>query len=1108
MSTYKPIVISPTSYSGGARASGVSLPAASAKKSPSSAETGGTSGGVSLVPYSSPAKALEAQVQKKGVGVVGRTFATFGDLAANILVGAAKSLEGVVDFGMTAAGAVGGVFSDEFQSEVRRMVEYDFVGDHIADPLEELTESSYLNELRIGGKSVGEAVELIAQGVGGMLPSIGLAALTGGGSLAAQLVGAGSMMVGAAGNATEEAMNRGAGYGSAAAYGLTRGAIEGATEYLGGITLDGGTSLAGKALAGTTLGKATQKGVGRVAYNFISEGAEEVLSDLTDPMAKYLTGVDKNVGENYNDTIKGLPQTFLVGGSVGTVLGAGQSFLRSRSRDQQARGGSAAVRADFYIRDAVEQAENFGSVDASRVAAAIRNGYEGASYQLMQMEPEKRAKYLESIGVHKLAFDAKTGNVVAKAAENVNPEAVSSSLRAISGNLAHAPITADVQVSESAKTAKETVLKAIGKNANVVITDAIEGSNAVYNPDEDVIYLSNGALDGSSFNNEDVARAVALHEVAHKAEGTAAYLAMVDELWRIAEDENAPDDVKALLGDVMARREEMAELYSEDAQNKNQEKYIVKTELVSNIIGDLLGNSYFVERMGARNDSAWKRFVLALKAADMGKAAGVSQETQKYLSGLYKSYVKAMDDAGRGVKVSSIVDEEEKEKAAEGTSEANERESRQKTVRYISFKRIGTETVREIRAKLSELYDGKDGVADGIAIAIGETVYVVDSGCEDGEISFGVRRRKTIANEVARSKFIKETNDDAISKIQISDGLYERVGGRRGGNIGRSVRRESGTKLQADSGKSGNNGRGASEQAAGDGRLSNERKSKQTQTKKVIDLSNDDRLSALVEGVHGSQRYNIIREYILAELADQPIRLSDGKMAVVDNRDAQHMSRGAGTKKTTAISHIKEIVESATLIAEEESAKENKFSHFWYYKADALYEGELVSLYVNVGQARNDASYHIYDLTKKLRDTAHRVYDVGRPVGNAILNGISDNSIPQNSEKSTENAEKVSNERRSKWKVYKRAEASSALEETVKELFAFTDAYASLKGKSKDEATKMLWEALNTADGEAAQKAAALRVADFAVALDKRKHRRNTSLNGRQHNKRYADAVG
>ena len=59
-----------------------------------------------------------------------------------------------------------------------------------------------------------------------------------------------------------------------------------------------------------------QKGVGRVAYDFISEGAEEVLSDLSDPLAKYITWVDKNIGENYNDVVKGLPKTFLVGGSV------------------------------------------------------------------------------------------------------------------------------------------------------------------------------------------------------------------------------------------------------------------------------------------------------------------------------------------------------------------------------------------------------------------------------------------------------------------------------------------------------------------------------------------------------------------------------------------------------------------------------------------------------------------------------------------------------------------------------------------------------------------------------------------------------------------------
>ncbi len=71
--------------------------------------------------------------------------------------------------------------------------------------------------------------------------------------------------------------------------------------------------------------------------------------------------------------------------------------------------------------------------------------------------------------------------------------------------------------------------------------------------------------------------------------------------------------------------------------------------------------------------------------------------------------------------------------------------------------------------------------------------------------------------------------------------------------------------------------------------------------------------------------------------------------------------------------------------------------------------------------------------------------------------------------------------RRSKKKSYRRAEASATLEEAVAERLVFSDAYAKLKGKSKDEATKMLWEAFNTADGEVAQKAAALRVADYVL---------------------------
>ena len=46
----------------------------------------------------------------------------------------------------------------------------------------------------------------------------------------------------------------------------------------------------------------------------------------------------------------------------------------------------------------------------------------------------------------------------------------------------------------------------------------------------------------------------------------------------------------------------------------------------------------------------------------------------------------------------------------------------------------------------------------------------------------------------------------------------------------------------------------------------------------VIDLSENNQLSAIVEGVYGSQKYKKIAEYIKNVLGNEELRLSDGKM--------------------------------------------------------------------------------------------------------------------------------------------------------------------------------------------------------------------------------------
>lgn len=166
----------------------------------------------------------------------------------------------------------------------------------------------------------------------------------------------------------------------------------------------------------------------------------------------------------------------------------------------------------------------------------------------------------------------------------------------------------------------------------------------------------------------------------------------------------------------------------------------------------------------------------------------------------------------------------------------------------------------------------------------------------------------------------------------------------------------------------------------------------------AIDLSDISTLSKRIGNVTGAKRYNIIRDFIMDELSQQPIVLSDGRKAVVDKSDALHIANKSRSKKTAEIAQIRKIVETAQLVAEETSTKNGKFKHFYYYEASVRYRGETFNVYLNVGVARNDATNHIYDITQNLRDTAQPVA-VGRLSKSfALRSGISDKSIHSSSE--------------------------------------------------------------------------------------------------------------
>ena len=67
-----------------------------------------------------------------------------------------------------------------------------------------------------------------------------------------------------------------------------------------------------------------------------------------------------------------------------------------------------------------------------------------------------------------------------------------------------------------------------------------------------------------------------------------------------------------------------------------------------------------------------------------------------------------------------------------------------KTARYIN-NQLNVPTLSYIRNELKKLYGDLDsGIANGLAVEMDNSVFIVDSGIEDGKIDFGVRQKKVI----------------------------------------------------------------------------------------------------------------------------------------------------------------------------------------------------------------------------------------------------------------------------------------------------------------------------------------------------------------------------
>lgn len=614
---------------------------------------------------------------KENANPVSRGVATVHDLGQNVDRGVYKSLEGIVDFGAGIVGAVGGLFSDDFENNVKKFIETDWTEKIMESPIgsmrsgvvgmvgglmahkNKLSDYSYLEE--------GGTIEQVAQGVGQMLPAVAISLATAGaaapaaaggtaasgaaakvGALAAKNSGLLTIGASAAGTSTEEAYKDGASYGAGLGYGALSGATEMFTEKL----LPGpADAVIGKSLlGGVRKGVATQgvkRVVKEVARNAINEGAEEVFSELTNPMRKSIyKGVEAFEEYADPDFYKGVKEAGKTGALTSVAFGGtvGRA-IQGKGYNGDIDASIESIKALKEERSELQEKSKDGKLspeDDKRISNLIDENYKQIEHVLKAKGVENMSDTIERYELD-LDFD-ESGNYVKSEADTAGLDGgyYSADARGQEVSIREVLDEQGVTAYKGELTAEETeawkeTLRAhnalnklgyVGKK--LIVVDEMSNNNAFIS--DDVIVIGKDMLT----NGEHIKRLV--HETTHFTEGSAEWAEVAKHVF--GDGKNIRQSLKAEIGEVIGHGYGVTDA-DVDAVIEHIESGYETTltevqgtlieEVVANRMGNIFSDNAAVEHLCREKPTLAKRIWERIKAVldSIGKTSAEREEIKK-----------------------------------------------------------------------------------------------------------------------------------------------------------------------------------------------------------------------------------------------------------------------------------------------------------------------------------------------------------------------------------------------------------------------------------------------------------------------------------------------
>ncbi|MBE6585072.1 MAG: hypothetical protein E7645_00935 [Ruminococcaceae bacterium] len=634
------------------------------------------------------------------------------DLGGNVLEGAGRSIEGIFDMVAGVVGGVGGLISKDFQEGVQDVIEFDvtdWAGNEIFNRAHrmltgrDIAEDSYLKD--------GGMIEQVLQGVGGMLPAVAVSlATSGAGAPAAlqrtsQALSMATMATGAAGQATQEAYRDGAGYYQGLAYGAIRGGTEVATEKLFG-GLDAG--LFGKGFLPAVSKSVADTGVKRFVKGALQEGAEEMISELSDPLARsvyqgkeaYKKYLDPAFyGDVWDAGVAGTLTGAAFSGTVGRALSGGSlsedlnaieeqvTALENKKANLEATGkltAEAEAAIDESIRENYRLAESVlkGAKEGKRRSALERSAL-GADF-----EADGSLKAEKSALLDAFAEGRRLSVSPAEGAEGENTAALDGryvshrvtgdrAVKALKNGGARA-LTRELSEAESKEYAKlRRAMRALdvasGNKLDYVLAEGMADKNAYFDPDTGVVVIGADTLTADAEGAAIKAWGQALvHEVTHTTEGTMGNAALAAQLSSIMGDDalyaelsrrgyfkGSAEEVKAHLESITGKvTGELTESEIEDLETFVSEGTAIMAEKI-------LGDGHFIRRLVTEQGRVAEKVLVKLTELKESLSRMTSRDAKSLHRAVVKAeglYLKAVEEAGYRFEGGKFVGSEEEEK--------------------------------------------------------------------------------------------------------------------------------------------------------------------------------------------------------------------------------------------------------------------------------------------------------------------------------------------------------------------------------------------------------------------------------------------------------------